>query len=107
MKNLNPFSLDRKLRGKTKHEMIYMFWRECMPTEYYRFICEEKHFLYLNGKNVFQPKLLQIIADFTEKDEKTISCCRIILLGTRIFFSMSIQTCIQKFSTLPKTEALI
>ena len=37
-KNLNPFSLGRKLADKTKHEMIYMFWRECMPTEYYKFI---------------------------------------------------------------------
>ena len=37
-KNLNPFSLDRKLADKTKHEMIYIFWRECMPTEYYKFI---------------------------------------------------------------------
>ena len=70
--------------------------------------------IYLRGKKLFVPerekcpstKLLQIIADFTEKDEKSISCCRIILLGRRIFFSMSIQTCIQKFSTLLKREAL-
>ena len=34
MKNLNPFSLDRKLTDKTKHETIYMPWRECMATEY-------------------------------------------------------------------------
>ena len=34
-KNLNPFSLDKKLAGKSKHEMIYMLWRECMPVEYY------------------------------------------------------------------------
>ena len=29
-KNLNPFSLDRKLGDKNKHEMIYMLWKECM-----------------------------------------------------------------------------
>ena len=28
-KNLNPFSLDRRLADKTKHEMIYMLWKEC------------------------------------------------------------------------------
>ena len=50
--------------------MIYILWRECMPVEYYRFICEEKNFLYLNGKNVLQQKVLQIIADFIEKDKK-------------------------------------
>ena len=33
-KNLNPFSLDRKLADKTKHEIIYMLWKECMPTEF-------------------------------------------------------------------------
>ena len=27
-KSLNPFSLDRKLADKTKHEMIYMLWKE-------------------------------------------------------------------------------
>ena len=69
-KNLNPFSLDRKLAHKTKYEMVYMLWRECMPIEYYEFICEEKNFLYLNEKNVLQPSVLQIIAEFTEKDVK-------------------------------------
>ena len=54
-KNLNPFSLDRKLVDKTKHKMIYILWRECMQLEYYKSICEEKNFIYLNGKNVLQP----------------------------------------------------
>ena len=27
-KILNPFSLDRKLADKNKHEMIYLFWKE-------------------------------------------------------------------------------
>ena len=48
-KNLNPFSLDRRLADKTKHEMIYMLWKECMPIKFYRHICKEKNFLYLNG----------------------------------------------------------
>ena len=30
-KNLNPFSLDRNLGDKNKHEMIYMLWKDCMP----------------------------------------------------------------------------
>ena len=70
-KNLNPFSLDRKLADK--HEMIYMLWRDCMPVEYYKFICEEKNFIYLNGKNVLQPTASQTIVDFVERDEKKLS----------------------------------
>ena len=60
-KKLNLFSLDRKLADKTKHEMIYMLCRECMLLDFYKFICEEKNFVYLNGKYVLQPKVLQII----------------------------------------------
>ena len=66
-KNLNPFSLDRKLGDKTKYEMIYMLRREFMAVEYYKFIFEEKNFIYLNGKNILQPTVLQIIVDFDER----------------------------------------
>ena len=68
-KNLNPFSLDRKLADKTKHEMIYMLWKECMPAKFYRHKCKEKIFLYLNGKNVLQPKVLEIMDELIDEDE--------------------------------------
>ena len=41
VKNLNPFSLSRKILDKLKHDMVYMLWRECIPSEFYRYICEE------------------------------------------------------------------
>ena len=66
-KYLNPFSLDRKLADKNKHEMIYMLWKECMPRNFYRHICKEQNFLYLNGKNVLQPKVLEIIHHYLKK----------------------------------------
>ena len=68
-KNLNPFSLNRKLADKTKHEMIYMLRKECMPQKFYKHVCKEKNFLYLNSKNVLQPKVLEIITDFLSEDE--------------------------------------
>ena len=33
-KNLNSFSLGRKLGDKSKHEMIYMLWKECIPQRF-------------------------------------------------------------------------
>ena len=60
-KNLNPFSLDRKLADKTKREMIYMLWKEWIPQKFYKHIYKEKNFLYLNGKNVLPLKVLEII----------------------------------------------
>ena len=68
-KNLNPFSLDRKLTDKNKHEMIYMLWKDCMPAKFYRHICKEKNPFYLNSKNVLQPKVLEIITDFLNEVE--------------------------------------
>ena len=64
VKNLNPFSLSRKVTVKTKHEMVYMLWRECIPSEFYRYICKEKDFIYLNGRDVGQPGVLEIVGGF-------------------------------------------
>ena len=69
-KNLNPFSLNRKLNDKNKHEMLYMLWKECMPQKLYQHICKEKNSLYLNGKNVFQPKVSEIITEFLKENEE-------------------------------------
>ena len=63
-KNLNPLSLDRKLNDQNKHEMIYMIQKQCMPTKFYKCICQEDNFIYLNGKNVLQQKVSEIIANF-------------------------------------------
>ena len=68
-KNLNPFSLDRNLSEKIKHEIIYMLCKECMLQKFDKHICKEKKFLYLKGKNVLQPKALEIITNFLKEDE--------------------------------------
>ena len=46
-----------------------MLWKECMPAKFYKHICKEKNFLYINCKNEFQPNVLWIIADFLNEDE--------------------------------------
>ena len=84
--NLNPFSLDRKLADKNKHEVIYMLWKECMPPKFYKHICKEKNFLYLNGKNVLQPKVLEIINDFLQENENNYKELRNNLCSYRNIF---------------------
>ena len=69
-KNLNPFSLNRKLNDNNKHEMIYMLWKECMLQKFYQHICRENFFLYLNGKNVLQPKVLEIITEILNEGDQ-------------------------------------
>ena len=70
-KNLNPFSLERKLTDQNKHQMIYMLWKECIPQKFYKYICENNNFLYLNGKNVLQPKVSDIITDFLNEGKNS------------------------------------
>ena len=72
VKNLNPFSLQRKISDKLKQEMVYMLWRECIPHEFYRHICEEKNFVYLNGRDVGQPGALGIVGNFIDQGKKNL-----------------------------------
>ena len=72
VKNLNPFSLSRKVTDKTKYERVYMLWRECIPSEFYRYICEEKNFIYLNGQDVRQPGVLEIVDGFIDQGKQNL-----------------------------------
>ena len=72
VKNLNPFSLRKKVSDKTKHEMVYMLWREFIPPDFYRYICEEKNFIYLNGRDVGQPGVIEIVGGFIDQGKQNL-----------------------------------
>ena len=72
VKNLNLFSLSRKVTDKTKHEMVYMLWRERVPSEFYRYICKEKNFIQLNGRDVGQPGVLDIVDGFINQGKQNL-----------------------------------
>ena len=73
VKNLNPFCLSRKVTDKTKHETVYVLWRECIPSKFYRYICQEKNFIYLNGRDVGQPAVLEIVGNFIDQSKENLS----------------------------------
>ena len=50
-KNLSPFSLERKTSDANKYDMIYLKWKECMPTVFINYICEEEKFYVPKWKN--------------------------------------------------------
>ena len=54
-RNINPFSLERKVLDVKNREMINMFWKDCNEPSFYAHICKPDNFLYLNGKNVIYP----------------------------------------------------
>ena len=72
VKNLKPFSLTKKDSDKTKHEMVYMLWRECIPSNFYRYVCDEKNFLYLNGRDVGHADVLEIVGNFIDQGKQNL-----------------------------------
>ena len=41
--------------------MVYMLWRECIHPEFYRYICQDENLKYLNGRDLSQPGVLEIV----------------------------------------------
>ena len=105
-KILNPFFLDRKLSDKNKQEMIYMLWKECVPLKCCKYLCKEQNFLYLNGKNVLQPKVVKIITDFIREDENNYRILRNNLLCYKSVFQHVYSNLFPEIFVQPKKEVL-
>ena len=72
MKNINPFSLERKIIDVKNREIIYMLWEEYTENSLYKHICENDNFVYLSSKNVLYSKTPQIVLDYLYKDTSNI-----------------------------------
>ena len=70
VKNLNPFSLQKKISDKLKHEMVYKLQRECFSPEFYRYIYKDENFKYLNGWDVSQPGVLEIVRNLIDQGKE-------------------------------------
>ena len=62
--------MERKITDQNEDDAIYILWKECMPPEFYKFICKQENFSYLNGKNMLHPKIAHIIWRFISEDEQ-------------------------------------
>ena len=75
-KNINPFSLERTITNLKKREIIYMLWDQCIERTFYKHLCENDNFIYLNGKNVLYSKTAQIVLDYLKKDPQNVVLLR-------------------------------
>ena len=71
-KNINPFSLERKIADAKNRDIIYVLWCECIEKSLYTHVRENDNFVYLNGKNVLYSKMAQIVLDYLSKDASNI-----------------------------------
>ena len=75
-KKINPFLLGRKIVDVENREIIYMLWDECIERTFYKHICKNDNFIYLNSKYVLCSKTAQIVLDYLKKDPKNIVLSR-------------------------------
>ena len=68
-KNINPFSLERKIFDVKDREMINMFWEDDNEPSFYIHICQPDNFLYLNGKTVIYLRVTETVMSYIEADE--------------------------------------
>ena len=52
--------------------MVYMLWRECIPKEFYRYICQDENFKYLIGWDISQPGVLEIVGSFIDQGKENL-----------------------------------
>ena len=57
-KNINPISLERKIVDAKNCNIIYILWDECIEKSFYKHICENNNFVYLNRFRLFKQRHL-------------------------------------------------
>ena len=53
-----------------------MFWNECIEKPFYKHICGNENFIYLNRKDVLYTKTAQIVSGYLNKDKQNIARLR-------------------------------
>ena len=69
-----------------------MLCRECVPSEFYRYICQHDNFKYLNGRDVSQQGVLEIVVKLIDQNKENASKIPRTLqryLSVRIFARVS------------------
>ena len=99
--------MDRKLNDQKKREMIYMLWKECMLSNFYRYICTEENFLYLIEKTCCIQKWLKLFGNLFRSMKKTITSYKVTFVNLRTYFSMSIHMCTLRCIVQLNGEVLI
>ena len=104
IKNINPFSLERKIFDVKDREMINMFWEDCNEPSFYKHIYQPDNFLYLNGKNVIYPRVAEIVMNYIEADDKNFDKLRRKLIENKKYSNLFIRASTQRYIALLKKE---
>ena len=87
-KNINPFSLERKIFDVKNREMIHMFWDDCNEPSFYKHIWKPENFMYLNSKNVIYPCVADIVWKYIEENEENFDKLKKKLIKNKKIFQL-------------------
>ena len=104
IKNINPFSLERKIFDVKDREMINMFREDCNEPSFYKHIYEPENFLYLNGKNIIYPRVAEIVMNYIEADNKNFDKLRRKLIENKKYSNLFIRASTQRYIALLKEK---
>ena len=86
--------------------MIYMLWREWIPIAFYRFIYQEDNFRYLNGRDVSQPGVLEIVGKFVDQDKNNLRLLQQCLANYKDIFQYVYSCTYPKIYTMSEKRGI-
>ena len=105
-KNINPFSLERKIFDVKDREMVNMFWEDCNESCFYKHICKLENVLYLNGKNIIYPQVAEIVMNYMEADDKNFDKLKRKLIENKKIFQFVYSSVYPEVYSLVKKRGM-
>ena len=105
-KNINPFSLERKIFDVKDREMVNMFWEDCNESCFYKHICKLENVLYLNGKNIIYPQVAEIVMNYIEADDKNFDKLKRKLIENKKIFQFVYSSVYPEVYSLVKKRGM-
>ena len=105
-KNINPFSLERKIFDVKDREMVNMFWEDCNESCFYKHICKLENVLYLNAKNIIYPQVAEIVMNYMEADDKNFDKLKRKLIENKKIFQFVYSSVYPEVYSLVKKRGM-
>ena len=86
--------------------MIYMLWRVCIPIEFYRCICQEESFKHLNGRDVCQPGVLEIVGKLIDQHKDNLRMLQKNLANYKDIFQYFYSHCYPEIYSTTKKRGI-
>ena len=93
--------LEIKFQSQSDPQHVYMLWEKCIPSEFYRFVCQNNNFIGLNKLYVMHGEPDDIVCKFFADS----GCSMLVKYFEEYNFGYQYVCCFKKSSCLIKSTA--